>query len=111
MTEMPLSRFPEPLKFEDLLFRQIMKVLDAGDEQKAESFVKDIYMLESLVNHWIDKTYEGEVKDLITTGAWRNKEAYTFVECQNADKRFRALMRLICRCGFLPLKEIEVIIE
>ena len=110
MVEAPLTKFPEPLRFEDILFKQIMKVLDSAEKRDPEAFVVNVEMLENLLNPWIDKQYKDKV-DGTSDKVWINKKEYDFVKCREAENRFEQLMNLIHRSGFLPLKEIEVIIE
>jgi len=104
------------------MFKQISLILDARKEGDTECYIRNVEGLDHLMFFWWDGEYNNTVND----AGKKYKETLSKMPNPGTEKDnlkklqakynftqtiFKALMSLVGRCGFLPIREIEGVIS
>lgn len=107
------TKFVETFDFPAVMYQQIMYILESRHETNPQKFTTDTQGLEFLMRPFWDEEYIKQKKEIDTGkyGTYKNDLEKWNIESKKSGKRFMALMCLISRCGFMPEKKIEGVLD
>jgi len=103
-------------------YRLIDLILKARNEGDIDSYIRNVEGLDDLMFSFHDKEYIKDVNNatenykekllrIPNPGSAKDQMLKRQARYNHAQNIFKALMKLISRCGFLPFREFVVIID
>jgi len=117
-------KFPDSLDFTGILFKQISIILEARHKGDIDGYMRNVEGLDHLLaGHWenekeyleelkkIDNEYGKRLEMIPNPGDEEDTMRRFQIDYERSQAVFKALIKLIHRCGFLPFRRVFGVID